>query len=150
MSATLTQLSPPPQPPEITEQMIEIGARAAFDALIDGRSSGPLRFDQLPSHLKARVVQRFSAGIRAAFFNEAPPAQRYGLTQRQRKCLDFIADYIAGNGRAPTYREIADAMNWANRGTVNQFINALEKRGYLRRLPGHIRSIQLIPWEGQK
>lgn len=124
--------------------MIEAGARAAFDALIDGRTSGPLRFDQLPAGTRSRVLLRFGIGLRAALYAEQDPAPVYGMTPAQQRCLDAIAAHIDKHGHAPNYREICEALGLRGRGNITRLLDLLERRGYVRRLPGRQRSVEII------
>ena len=65
------------------------------------------------------------------------------LTKRQRRIFDFIRDEIAGNGNAPTIREIADEMGFASPNGVMCHLRALEKKGLINRGSYKSRSIKL-------
>jgi hypothetical protein len=144
MSAQLTQLSPQRLKIEATEQMIIEGARAAFDALINGNASGPLRFDQLPHSAKERVMMRFAIGLRAALHVEPAPPKRYSLTPRQRQLLGVIAQHMDAHGQCPTYREMCAYMNLRSKDSIARMVKGLEERGYIRRLPNRYQSIEII------
>lgn len=66
------------------------------------------------------------------------------LTPRQAEAKVFIADYLAAHGHAPTYSEIADALNLRSKSGVVQLIEALEARGHLRRLPHKTRALEIL------
>ena len=66
------------------------------------------------------------------------------LTDRQKKVLRFIEDYILTNGYPPTYREIASFMGINTPRGVQQHLKALEKKGVLKLIPGKARGIQII------
>jgi len=58
--------------------------------------------------------------------------------------LEFIQQYIAGNGVAPTLKQIADAINVSSLATVHEHLTALENKGLIKRSPGKNRSIELV------
>ena len=55
-------------------------------------------------------------------------------TRRQLDILHFLSDYIRENGLSPTLEEIGDHLG-VHRVTVFQHLNALERRGAVRRKP---------------
>ena len=55
------------------------------------------------------------------------------LTDRQQKILDFITAYARTNGFAPTVRDIAVHLGIASPNGVTRHLEALEKKGWLRR-----------------
>ena len=64
-----------------------------------------------------------------------------GLTARQRSVFAFLRRFIGDRGYPPTIREIRDAFGLkSNRGVVDH-LKALERKGYIRRLPGGSRAI---------
>lgn len=58
--------------------------------------------------------------------------------------LDIIERYMALNGRSPTYRDIAEALD-RSVVVVHGHIKRLEKLGYITRIPSSARSLQLGP-----
>lgn len=64
------------------------------------------------------------------------------LTQIQQRILDFIIDMKA-KGLVPTLAEIADKFGYKNRSTVQQHLQAIEKKGYIKRNPKLARGIEL-------
>lgn len=66
-----------------------------------------------------------------------------GLTEIQKKILDFLIEQRV-KGIPPTLAEIAANFGYKNRSTVQQHLEALEKKGYIRRNPKISRSIELI------
>ncbi|MDT8442448.1 MAG: transcriptional repressor LexA, partial [Desulfuromonadales bacterium] len=56
-------------------------------------------------------------------------------TPRQRQVLDFIAAFIERSGYPPTLREIASHLQVSGPLPVSKHLDALEKKGYLRRDP---------------
>lgn len=66
------------------------------------------------------------------------------LTPRQQQVHTFIANFIESNGSAPTLREISAHIGTAGTATAISHIEALEKKGYLRRREGSSRGIVLV------
>ncbi len=66
------------------------------------------------------------------------------LYRRQRQIVDFIAQYIQLNNYSPTLQEIADALGVSSLATVHEHLQALEKKGVIRRADGAIRGIELL------
>lgn len=58
------------------------------------------------------------------------------LTDRQRLVLDFIADSLDRNGCPPTLREISDHISTKGTATAIAHLEALERKGYIRRRSG--------------
>jgi repressor LexA len=53
------------------------------------------------------------------------------LTKKQLEFFNYIRNYRMSNGIWPTYREIADAMDFRSPNSVTQNIKSLLKKGYL-------------------
>jgi repressor LexA len=66
------------------------------------------------------------------------------LTQRQRQVYQFIADHIDEQGYGPTLQEIARHLGVRGNLGVLRHLEALEKKGYLRRKAGSSRGISLV------
>jgi repressor LexA len=72
--------------------------------------------------------------------------ETHELTPKQKKVMDFIR--IATRKKAPpTIREIGQAVHLSSTGTVRDYLNALEKKGYLRRINNKSRAIQILRGE---
>lgn len=56
-----------------------------------------------------------------------------GLTQRQKAVLDYICKVIQKTGFSPTFREIKEHFGFASLYAVVRHINALVKKGYLKK-----------------
>ncbi len=70
------------------------------------------------------------------------------LTPRQKDILRYIEDYLEKNDYAPSYREIAEALELRSVSTVAEHIDALKHKGYLSKEPTLARSVQLTPvWD---
>lgn len=68
----------------------------------------------------------------------------FGLTPVQRRALEFIRAQILSTGVAPTYSEIADHAGLSSNSVVSGVIERLERRGYIRRIKGRARSIEIV------
>ena len=55
------------------------------------------------------------------------------LTQRQRQVLQFITSFTDSSGYPPSQREIAGHLNVSGTLPVMKHLNALERKGYLKR-----------------
>jgi repressor LexA len=64
------------------------------------------------------------------------------LTARQAQVLAFIRANMAYY--SPTVRQIAHEMGIRNHNAVFHHLNALEKKGRIRRVPGKSRNIEVI------
>lgn len=63
-----------------------------------------------------------------------PPSidTREGLTPGQKSFLDYLHNYTAVHGYAPSQREIAKGLGLSSVGTVQRYKVLLEKKGYLK------------------
>ena len=53
------------------------------------------------------------------------------ITKRQRQALKFISDFVKENRINPTHQEIADEMEYINRQSATNIIDALCRKEYL-------------------
>lgn len=65
------------------------------------------------------------------------------FTEKQLRIIEFIRDFIAEKGVSPTLEEIASHFH-VSKITIYEHINALEKKGALRKSKNRARSIELI------
>jgi len=65
------------------------------------------------------------------------------LTLRQRKVLDFVAEFIGRQGYSPSYEEIAAGMELASLATVHKHLTTLCTKGYLKRGANQSRSLDV-------
>ncbi|MFA5359077.1 MAG: transcriptional repressor LexA [Patescibacteria group bacterium] len=70
-----------------------------------------------------------------------------GLTKKQQEIIEYIRDFIIAHSYSPSFREIASHFKLSSVATVAQHIEALEKKGLLRRSTNEARSIELISVE---
>ena len=66
------------------------------------------------------------------------------LFERERLVLEFITQYIQRFGYAPTLRDICSGVGVTAPATVCEHIYKLEDKGYLKRIPGKRRGIELL------
>lgn len=71
-------------------------------------------------------------------------AMRKELTDKQRRILDFIVGRVSEQGMPPTLREIAERFGIRAVRSVQTHLDALEKKGFIRRLAGKSRGIELV------
>lgn len=64
------------------------------------------------------------------------------LTDVQRKILEYLIEQRS-IGRMPTLADIANHFGYKNRSTVRQHLQALEKKGYIKRESNVSRGIEL-------
>lgn len=55
------------------------------------------------------------------------------LTPKQKKVLNYIQSYYVMHGYGASYKEIAQHMQVKSEGSVGQFLDALEEKGYISR-----------------
>ncbi|KPL19724.1 MAG: hypothetical protein AMJ92_01935 [candidate division Zixibacteria bacterium SM23_81] len=66
------------------------------------------------------------------------------LTTRQKQALDFIAESARERGCPPTIREIGDALGISSTNGVRYVLDALVRKGHIRRRPNISRGIELV------
>lgn len=65
------------------------------------------------------------------------------IYKRQSQILDFLKQYIETNGYAPTLKQIAKALGVSSLATVHEHLQALEKKGLIKRKIGATRGLVL-------
>jgi repressor LexA len=66
-----------------------------------------------------------------------------GLTEKQARILNFIVDHVHARGYPPSIREIGNAFGFSSLRGVTVHLDALERKGYIRRASTS-RSITVI------
>jgi repressor LexA len=69
---------------------------------------------------------------------------RTELTEKQRQILDFIIERVWEQGLPPTLREIAEKFGLQSVRSVQTHLDALAKKGFIRRLAGKSRGIEVV------
>lgn len=65
------------------------------------------------------------------------------LSERQKRILEYIAQYTSSNGRPPTIREIGHATDISSTSVVNYNLNKLREKGYVARNAEVARGLEL-------
>jgi repressor LexA len=79
------------------------------------------------------------------FPEPADGADGPGLTERQRRVLEVIRDWLDRFGYPPSVREIGEAVGLTSTSSVAHQLRALERKGYLRRDPNRPRAVGVLP-----
>lgn len=66
------------------------------------------------------------------------------LTVRQRAVLEVISTSISERGYPPSMREIGEAVGLTSSSSVSHQLQALERKGYLRRDPKRPRAMEVV------
>lgn len=66
------------------------------------------------------------------------------LTNKQFELLMFINDRIREYGVSPSFDEMKDALDLKSKSGIHRLINALEERGFIRRLPNRARALEVL------
>lgn len=66
------------------------------------------------------------------------------LYKRQRQIVDYISQYIQMNGYSPTLHDIADAIGVHSLATIHEHLQALTKKGVIKKYDGAVRGIELL------
>ena len=66
-----------------------------------------------------------------------------GLTDRQREVFEFICDAMRSENRPPTVREIAQHFGFQSPKAATDHLDALERKGYIRRRNRKARNIEI-------
>jgi repressor LexA len=65
------------------------------------------------------------------------------LTTRQKRILDVIRDAVADRGYPPSIREIGEAVGLTSTSSVHSQLEALQRKGFIRRDPTKPRAIEV-------
>ncbi len=66
------------------------------------------------------------------------------LTKKQALVYNFIKDFTAENGYAPSYRDIGSGLGLSSVSAVAEHINNLIAIGALRKVPNSAHSLEVI------
>jgi repressor LexA len=72
-----------------------------------------------------------------------------GLNPRQREILEFLRIHSRNHAYPPTVREIGQAVGLSSSSTVQNHLNALEQKGFIRRDPTKSRTVEVVGEEPQ-
>ncbi|MGA2315220.1 MAG: transcriptional repressor LexA [Thermodesulfobacteriota bacterium] len=68
------------------------------------------------------------------------------LTSTQQRVFDFLKDFLREKGFPPTLREIASHFGLRGPKGPQKTLNILERKGYLRKVPGGSRAIEILSY----
>ncbi len=77
---------------------------------------------------------------------QAPAVE--GLTPRQERVLRCIRDAVEQRGYPPSMREIGEAVGLTSPSSVAHQLNALQRKGHLRRDPHRPRALEVVLRDG--
>lgn len=66
------------------------------------------------------------------------------LTQRQLQLLKFIQDYVREHDVSPSFEEMRAALRLKSKSGIHRLIQALEERGFIRRLAYRARALEVV------
>jgi len=66
------------------------------------------------------------------------------LYNKERQVLEYIMQYVARSGYAPTLMEIAQGLGVNAASTIHEHVARLITKGYLKKTPGSERGIEVI------
>jgi repressor LexA len=69
------------------------------------------------------------------------------LTSRQREILEYLKFRQKIRSYPPTVREIGEAVGLSSSSTVQNHLNTLERKGYIRRDPTKSRTIEVVDFD---
>jgi len=69
------------------------------------------------------------------------------LTSRQREILEYLKFRQKVRSYPPTVREIGEAVGLSSSSTVQNHLNTLERKGYIRRDPTKSRTIEVVDFD---
>ena len=75
--------------------------------------------------------------------NQPAPLKNFAPTERQGQFLAYIHQYTVVNGCAPAEADMQRFFQ-ITAPSVHSMVLTLERRGFIRRVPGQARSITLI------
>jgi repressor LexA len=75
----------------------------------------------------------------------APAEVRPALPRTQAAVLRCIRETVASRGYPPSVREIAQVVGLSSSGTVVYHLQQLAEKGWIRRVPGQPRAIEVLP-----
>ena len=60
------------------------------------------------------------------------------------RTVDFIEKFCTEHGYAPSVRQVAEAAGFKSPTSGLNLLKQLEAEGYIKRMPGHQRAIQIV------
>ena len=66
------------------------------------------------------------------------------LTAKQKELFDFLKEFFLEKGFPPTLREMASHFGLKGPRGPQKTLNILERKGYIRKIPGESRAIEIL------
>lgn len=66
------------------------------------------------------------------------------LTAKQHQLLQFIHRRLQETGVSPSFDEMKDALGLKSKSGVHRLINALEERGFIKRMANRARALEIL------
>lgn len=70
---------------------------------------------------------------------------RINLSRKQRELYDYLSNFVAENGYAPTYQQMADGLGLKSRSSIFRRIKEMQMRGWIEVVPRKMSAITLLP-----
>lgn len=67
------------------------------------------------------------------------------ITDKQKKVLNLIYDYISASSFPPTLVDLKNELNLSSNQSILNFLDALEEKGCIKREDGQARGIKILP-----
>ena len=65
------------------------------------------------------------------------------LTKKQKELFEYLEEYIEGNGIAPSFEEMKNAVKLKSKSGIHRLIMSLEQRGFIKRLKHRARAMEI-------
>src|SRR5260370_9161649 len=69
---------------------------------------------------------------------------REAVNPRQREILEYLREQTRTRAYPPTVREIGQAVGLSSSSTVQNHLNALEQKGFIKRDPTKSRTVEVV------
>ena len=66
------------------------------------------------------------------------------LTPKQHNLLVYIDNFIKETGHSPSFEEMKEAVGLKSKSGIHALINALEERGFIRKLAHKARALEVL------
>jgi len=66
------------------------------------------------------------------------------LTRKQQELLVYLDARLRDGGVSPSFEEMKDALGLKSKSGVHRLVEALEERGFIRRLPNRARALEVL------
>ena len=70
------------------------------------------------------------------------------LTEKQKKIFWYLWNTMADEGYTPTFREIGEYFSIKSTFGVNRHLEALEKKGFIKKIKYKSRRIEILKFPG--